>query len=213
MSDNNQAQWMNIADVMAALMMIFMFIAIVFLYQLQNQKNIYKVTLNEALHKEFDRDLERWQAIITDDNIIRFSSPFKTGSDNVPFSYQLILDDFFPRYISLLLQDNFKKEIEEIRVEGHTSYGWGDLTDEREIYIYNMQLSQQRASNVLSYCYSLNSYTILNSATWLQKHLRANGMAYSQLLYIDKQNTIEDNQSSKRVEFRVIAKDHKDKGV
>ena len=129
-SENN---WINIADVMSALMMIFMFIAVAFLYQILNEKEIYKVDLNRALHEEFDKDLQRWQAVITDDNILRFNSPFKSGSDEIPKSYKKILSDFFPRYIKLLSSNEFKQEIAEIRVEGHTSYGWGDLSDEKSI--------------------------------------------------------------------------------
>lgn len=53
----NDTSWVNIADVMSALMMIFMFIAIAFLYQILNEKEIYKVQLNKALHEEFNKDL------------------------------------------------------------------------------------------------------------------------------------------------------------
>ena len=55
MAESNESQWINIADIMSALMMIFMFIAIAFLYQILNEKEIYKVQLNKALHKEFVR--------------------------------------------------------------------------------------------------------------------------------------------------------------
>ena len=204
-SENN---WINIADVMSALMMIFMFIAVAFLYQILNEKEVYKVDLNRALHEEFDKDLQRWQAVITDDNILRFNSPFKSGSDEIPKSYKKILSNFFPRYIKLLSSNEFKQEIAEIRVEGHTSYGWGDLSDEKSIYLLNMSLSQKRASNVLAYCYSLeNQPTIQQNRDWLQKNLRANGMSYSKLLYKDKAKTIQDANRSRRVEFKVVVKE------
>ena len=61
---DGENNWMNIADIMSALMMIFMFISIAFLYQILNAKEIYKVSLNKALHQEFDKDLEKWKAII-----------------------------------------------------------------------------------------------------------------------------------------------------
>ena len=98
----NDTSWVNIADVMSALMMIFMFIAIAFLYQILNEKEIYKVQLTKALHEEFDEDLKKWKAVITDDNIIRFDSPFSMGSDELPKSFEMILEEFFPRYIKLL---------------------------------------------------------------------------------------------------------------
>ena len=203
-SENN---WLNIADIMSALMMIFMFIAVAFLYQILNEKEAYKDRLNRALHVEFDRDLTKWQAVITDDNIIRFNSPFKSGSSDMPEHFKEILSNFFPRYIKLLSSKEFKKEIAEIRVEGHTSYGWGDLSDEKSIYLNNMSLSQKRASNVLAYCYSLEDSYITTNFKWLQKNLRANGMSYSNLLYKDEAKTIEDKDRSRRVEFKVMAKE------
>ncbi len=206
-SDNNS--WINIADIMSALMMIFMFISIAFLYQILNEKEIYKVSLNQALHEEFDKDLDNWQAAITEDNIMRFDSPFQTGSALIPEDFKKILDDFFPRYIKVLTKDKFKKEIEEVRVEGHTSYGWGTLEDKKLIYLNNMDLSQQRASSVLAYCYSLENPFIDNIRKWLEENLRANGISFSKPLFAGKSGGIIDNESSKRVEFKVLTKEHR----
>jgi outer membrane protein OmpA-like peptidoglycan-associated protein len=69
-----------------------------------------------------------------------------------------------------------------------------------------MNLSQERASNVLTYCYDLNNSIITSNLTWLQNNLRANGMSFSKLLY--KQGTkIEDKERSRRVEFKVLTTD------
>ncbi len=203
---DSESNWINIADVMSALMMIFMFISISFLYQLLSEKENYKAELNKALHKEFDKDLAKWQALITEDNIMRFNSPFLTGGADVPQAFYEILKDFFPRYIKVLSDVKFKSEIEEIRVEGHTSNGWGSISDDKEVYLKNMHLSQERASNVLSLCYGLDNSFIRNNIEWLETNLRANGMAFSKPLYIEKSQT-EDIERSKRVEFKVITKE------
>ncbi len=200
-SENN---WISIADVMSALMMVFMFIAIAFLYEMLNEKEIYKVSLNEALHKEFDKDLEKWQAVITDDNIMRFNSPFGVGSDAIPDSFKEILEDYFPRYIKVLSDNQFIDEIDEIRVEGHTSKGWGSVQEEDQVYLLNMKLSQNRASNVLEFCYGLEDGSVLQYKKWLQKNLRANGMSFSKLLYTASSEI--DNTRSRRVEFKVLSK-------
>lgn len=196
---------MPIADIMSALMMVFMFIAIAFMYQLQEEKVLYRLELNKALHKEFDKDLSDWQAEITPENIVRFSSPFSSGGAEVPICFKQSLEEFFPRYIRLLSQFKFKKEIDEIRVEGHTSYGWGSGFSEDEIYLNNMQLSQQRANNVLAYTYQLEEPVIQQNKEWLKALLRANGMAFSNLLYHSA--GVEDSERSRRVEFRVITKE------
>ena len=205
-SENN---WMNIADIMSALMMIFMFISIAFLYQILNEKEIYKVSLNKALHEEFDKDLQEWKAIITDDNIMRFNTPFKPGSNALPIEFSLILADYFPRYIKVLSNEKFKDEIEEIRVEGHTSNGWGSVINKKKVYLKNMHLSQERASNVLTYCYDLNNSIITTNINWLQNNLRANGMSFSKLLH-KKDSDEEDRDRSRRVEFKVLTKDKLD---
>ncbi|MBD3807872.1 MAG: hypothetical protein IE880_04045 [Epsilonproteobacteria bacterium] len=203
---DSESNWINIADVMSALMMIFMFISISFLYQLLSEKESYKIELNKALHKEFDKDLTKWQALITEDNIIRFNSPFETGRAEVPEAFNELLQDFFPRYIKVLSDAKFKSEIDEIRVEGHTSNGWGSIADTKEVYLKNMHLSQERASNVLSLCYGLDDIFIRSNIKWLEANLRANGMASSKPLYIDGSKT-EDTERSKRVEFKVLTKD------
>jgi len=209
MTENNESQWMNIADIMSALMMIFMFIAIAFLYQIMNEKEVYKVQLNKALHAEFDKDLKQWKAIITPDNIIRFNSPFIVGDDSIPDSFNTILIDFFPRYINVLANKEFKNEIDEIKVEGHTSNGWGN-ENQKQSYLHNMNLSQKRASNVLSFCYNIDNKIVDTNILWLQSNLRANGMSFSKLLYKDDKNgqKIQDKIRSRRVEFRVETKEH-----
>ena len=204
--NDNETSWINIADIMSALMMIFMFISIAFLYQIFNQKETYRINLNKALHQEFDKDLKSWKAVITDDNIIRFNAPFELGKDTIPYDFELILTDFFPRYIKVLTKKEFKDEIEEIRVEGHTSNVWGDKSL-KDSYIYNMRLSQKRASNVLEYCYYISDSIIEDNLVWLRSNLRANGMSFSKLLYTDKAKTIPDQIRSRRVEFRVITKE------
>ena len=198
-------RWLPVADIMSALMMVFMFVAIAFMYELKEEKESFRVQLNKALHQEFDEDLLRWQAEITPDNILRFSSPFSSGSSDVPINFMQTLNEFFPRYISLLTQNKFKKEIAEIRLEGHTSYGWGQASTEDEIYLKNMQLSQRRANNVLAYTYQLDDNAITKNKVWLKRYLRANGMAFSQLLH--RSNGAQDSERSRRVEFRVQTKE------
>ena len=204
---DGENNWMNIADIMSALMMIFMFISIAFLYQILNEREVYKVSLNKALHEEFDKDLDRWQAIITDDNIMRFNSPFEAGSKELPSEFSQILANYFPRYIKVLTDKKFKDEIDEIRVEGHTSNGWGSLADTKKIYLNNMNLSQGRASNVLELCYELNNTIVEDNRDWLQHNLRANGMASSKLLY-QNNSMDQDRARSRRVEFMVATKEN-----
>jgi len=210
-------EWINISDMMSGLMMVFLFIAIAFMIQIQSEQQAVKEiamtyrqsqqSLNKDLHKEFEKDLKKWGAEITKDNIFRFNSPdvlFKTGSSEISSQFKKILNDFFPRYIKILTSDKYKNEIDEIRVEGHTSNGWGASKSKENIYLNNNGLSQSRANNVLTYCYKNNSKIVVDNRRWLEQQFRANGMAFARLIY--KQDGRQDYKKSRRVEFRVLTK-------
>lgn len=101
------------------------------------------------------------------------------------------------KHFIVSLKMSYKDEILELRVEGHTSDTWKNSKSKEEIYLKNMQLSQDRAYRVLSYCYSLKDEEVVQNRIWLEKYFRANGMAYSQPREKDK---------ARRVEFKVVLK-------
>jgi len=230
---------------MSGLMMVFLFIAISFMIEInedkekilveketadkiakksermanklkRSQESIKKIvityrkaqlTLNNDLNKEFKKDLDKWDAEITKDNIFRFNSPevlFKAGSSKISNQFKKILDDFFPRYIKLLTSKKYINEIDEIRIEGHTSNEWGRETSEKIIYLNNMNLSQSRANHVLVYCYNNKNQIIKTNRKWLEKQFRANGMAFAKLIY--KKDGTQNFIKSRRVEFKVLTK-------
>ena len=216
---SSDSEWMSISDMMSGLMLIFMFIAISFMIQIQEDKDKIediartyykdKEKLNRALNNEFKKDLEKWKAEISKDNIISFNSPnvlFNTGKSIIKRDFKKILNDFFPRYIKILSSLEYQKDIDEIRIEGHTSNSWRRGLSSDLIYLKNMKLSQNRANNVLAYCYSIKNQIIENNKKWLEKHFRANGMAFSKLKYLDREKNIIDFNKSRRVEFRVQMK-------
>lgn len=215
MKVNNE--WMNISDMMAGLMMVFLFIAIAFMVEVKTEQEVIKEIamtyrksqkdLNTDLNQEFKHDLKKWGAEITDDNIFRFNSPevlFKTGSREISKEFQNILSDFFPRYLKILTSDKYLQEIDEIRIEGHTSDIWNSFTAKKDIYLKNMTLSQDRANSVLTYCYSNMSQKQFVQIMWLEEKLRANGMSFAKLIH--SQDGKIDRKKSKRVEFRVLTK-------
>jgi len=210
-------EWISISDMMSGLMMVFLFIAIAFMVQIQDEQQAVKEiamtyresqqSLNLDLKKEFNKDLKKWGAEITKDNIFRFNSPevlFSSGSSAISNKFKTILNDFFPRYIKLLSTPKYKEEIDEIRIEGHTSNGWNGAKSKQIIYLKNMRLSQDRANNVLKFCYTIKKSVIQEDRIWLESHFRANGMAFSKLIL--KNNGKQDYQKSRRVEFKVLTK-------
>lgn len=214
--NKEEAEWISISDLMAGLMMIFLFIAISFMNSLQLRANqirevavAYRETqyeLYQALFKEFEHDLTRWQAEIDPQLIVRFNEPrvlFHQNSSEVTPFFKEVLRDFFPRYLKILYSDKYRENIEEIRIEGHTSSEWQNLVDRETSYYLNMKLSQDRTRSVLEHCLRLSENQKLKS--WVRGHLTANGLSSSRLILT---NGHENKKRSRRVEFRTKTKAH-----
>lgn len=196
--------WISISDLMSGLMVVFLFIAVAYITNIYVTYERLQSRLYTELVNEFEQDLPRWNAIIKrEDLAVRFREPdilFDVGSAYIKPRFQSILDDFFPRYIEILTQDRYVGEIQEVRIEGHTSSEWTADADSLEAYIYNMELSQDRTRSVLSYVLSLERVT--ENYDWLIQRLTANGLSSSEPIYFSGSRT-ENRERSRRVEFRV----------
>lgn len=211
-STEEDGGWMHISDMMSVLMMIFLFIAISYMIdvnkdreRMRNVAEAYNKLQSELyvdLSVEFKDDLNKWNAVIDRKGMsIRFQEPdvlFDVGASEIKQEFRDILDDFFPRYLKILMSDKYKDNIEEIRIEGHTSTEWSINVDEDMSYIYNMKLSQDRTREVLVYCLSLLDD---ERKGWTKYRLTSNGLSSSRILK-DK-NGDEDKVLSRRVEFKV----------
>ena len=209
---HNEDYWIALSDIMTALMLLFLLISVVYMIKVEDSvkiPQIFKQTtqgLDEKLRNEFDKDLKAWGAVIDKDLTIRFSQPdilFAVGSATLNEKFKAILDDFFPRYLKILMDDEFRDNIEEIRIEGHTSSFWGK-TEGDESYLKNMTLSQERTRAVLEYIISSSND---EQKEWLKKYFRAIGFSSAKLLDSNSQpitnKADEDPAKSQRVEFRV----------
>ena len=197
--------WMSISDIMSGLMIVFMFIAVAFMMQLQNKITEYTDAKNKiynALYEEFKNDLPKWNAEIDEKTLtFRFKEPdilFSVGSDNLTWQFQQILNDFLPRYIKIISQEEYKDYVEEIRIEGHTDPFWAGATSRQEEYLNNMKLSQSRTQAVLSY--AINMPALQNNLDWIITKVTANGLSSSQPIKINGQI---DAKLSRRVDFRI----------
>jgi len=205
----SDGEWVSVADLMAALMIVFMFIAIVFIKPLSETKTKVREiavawqeterSISSALQNEFEEDLQKWDAEIDPANlIVRFKSPeilFDAGKGTVKPRFKYILNDFFPRYIKVLAEHH--TNIDEIRIEGHTSSDWGTLT-KSEAYFKNMALSQTRTRSVLEHV--LRNSRVGSEQKWVRGLVTANGLSSSKPILF---SGIEDKARSRRVEFRV----------
>ncbi len=209
--EESSSEWIGVSDMMTGLMMVFMFVAVLFIQQVQAEKDQiskiamtykdYRQELYLALAEEFREDLVEWNAEILNDSTVRFNEPnvlFDQGKSEIKPEFAVILDDFFPRYVGVLSSDKFHDYIEELRIEGHTSSTWTGSRSLEERYLKNAKLSQERSFEILQYCFALPEITIHQK--WLTKVLRANGLAFANPIY---SSGYEDYARSRRVEFKV----------
>ncbi len=121
---------------------------------------------------------------------------FQTNSSDIREDGKLLLDQFVPLYLSVLLQDQYIDYIGEIIIEGHT--------DSSGTYLKNLQLSQNRALRVAEYCLSMSSLSS-RQRQLLQKILTAKGRSSNDLVYYA--DGTENMEASRRVEFKFALKD------
>lgn len=204
--------WLSVSDLMAGLMMVFLFVSIALMRDAMIERDKIKevavayqenqVELYQALVDEFQDDLKKWDAEIEKETLsFQFRSPdvlFDTGKISLKPAFQSILKDFFPRYLSVLMR--FRDSIDEVRIEGHTSSVWNHQTTQDEAYFNNMELSQGRTRSVLLYVFGLTSIALERS--WVREHVAAVGFSSSRL--VKNHDGSEDLDRSRRVSFRVI---------
>ena len=97
-----------------------------------------------------------------------------------------------------ILFTKYNNEIEEIRIEGHTSSEWNKNDDGLQAYFKNMTLSQERSKSVLEYCMLLNKMKPYRD--FLISKATANGLSYSHRVMEDGK---ENFSKSRRVEFKI----------
>ena len=142
--------------------------------------------LKEKLGKSINID-EKSGAIKFSSNILFDQNAYKLKD-----SSKKELDIVLKKYISTLLEDKeIRKYIHGITIEGHTN---SDGT-----YLSNLQLSQQRALEVMQFLYESSSI----DKDLLNKYVSSSGKSSSDLIYKDG---VEDKDNSRRIEIKFIIK-------
>jgi chemotaxis protein MotB len=216
--------WQSYSDMMAALLLIFALVLSGTLLeakqsyneayqQLQEQQQ--ELDENQKTIKEQQKKLEDIVGVRSDlikalkeeftDSAFSVEVDEQTGAIKIPSNllfdtneYKLkeegkdFLKEFLPEYFGILLGDNFSQYISEIIIEGHT--------DDDGTYIYNLELSQNRALEVAKYCLDEeNGLLTSDKMSRLRDLLTANGKSYSALA--------ETKEKSRRVEIKFRLKD------
>ena len=222
MSNKKESFWIPYADLMTVLMVIFLFISLAYMGLVQFQKKEqdkiceeYKQTkenLYSELKETFKNDFQKWNLELDKDLSIKFTNPqvlFDEGKSDVTKTFQNILKEFLPKYLSVVMQDKYKDKIAEIRIEGHTNTK--PINKTNDPYIDNMELSQNRARNVLGFLRQQDCFIQFETTKKdrLQYWLTANGLSYGRTIDTNSNltfnsKTVIDPNKSRRVEFRIV---------
>lgn len=218
-----ESNWISFSDIMTGLMVIFMFIAISYILEVQKKQKerdelfeefqATKESLFHALDSAFRDDFTRWEVELDKDLSIKFTNPdvlFASGQTEIRPYFREILNEFLPQYFNIILLTKYQDKISEVRIEGHTdqvpAYNY-----DADAYIGNIKLSQLRSAQVLKYFRGMEYFQRLPNETVdvLQYWLTANGLSYGRTLDDNKQLTANsglpvNNDYSRRVEFRII---------
>lgn len=136
---------------------------------------------------------------------ITFSSDvlFQFGSYALTNESKAALQEVIPKYLEVLLQDQYRSYIAEIIIEGHT--------DTQSSYLSNMELSCNRAEAVAEFCLDNRNGLSEEKILQLQQLLTVNGRSFSDPVYVRDAagNATEevDMAASRRVEIKFRLKE------
>ncbi|MCI9387291.1 MAG: OmpA family protein [Lachnospiraceae bacterium] len=142
-------------------------------------------------------DAQTGSITFSSDVLFRYNSALLTAESKET------LENIIPRYLGVLLQEQFRDYIAEIIIEGHT--------DTDGSYQSNMELSYERANAVADFCLDKNNGLSETEITQLQKLLTVNGKSWSNPVYQkdSEGNSTEvvDMAASRRVEIKFRLKE------
>jgi len=199
--------WPSFTDLLTVILLCFVLIFIIMMviksYQIEEMKRTIdqimgvRVNIVKDLNKELsDSTLgikidEKTGALIFNTDILYEFDEAELKPEGFEF-----LDEFVPAYLEVLLAGGYEDYISEIIIEGHADQTGG--------YLYNLELSQERAFSVAEHILS-ERFPEQNIQQPLKDKLTVNGKSYT-----DERLDDEGNYSagdSRRVEFKFRLKD------
>lgn len=207
--------WMSFSDLFSGFMVIFIVVSLM-LFNRDPVKGKYS-EMSEDFTKKFKGISEI--ETLNEDATIRFKVDenshvplFIVGKSEPTPYFQSLLDKFIPIFyseIKKLHNDTTKFKIKELRIEGHT--------DSMSSYLYNLNLSSNRALEVQKYI--LNSPFVKDSLDktvreFVERNSISCGYSYARSLDKNGHLTTKSGQAvnpekSRRVEFRILLENKK----
>ena len=150
----------------------------------------------DNLKRELAADVEKAGGRIDPFGRVEFPETvvFETGSAVIPPGFKAKLDGLCPQWLTILRKSADRFDIDEIRIEGHSSPEWASAQTERDAWVANLGLSQRRAQSVLAHCLDHAAGTPLGE--WARGKLTAVGYSSSRPVTVEGK---EDPGASRRV--------------
>lgn len=203
---------------MTGLMLVFLLISILVISEIQEKEDIKNKILIEYsnakeeiykdLKKVFEEKEKEWNMTITEDLTIKFNNTdilFEANKADIRPGFAEILNEFIPKYLSIIGDKKYDKKIESIMIEWHAS---GNACTS---YLVCLDMSQARANSVLEYIFRSEYFS------WLDAEMRKNfefifsatGFSNGKNLntageFLTTKWWNRDDDASRRVEFRII---------
>ncbi len=164
----NRTFWMSITNLMAVLMIVFLFIAINYMgkdYTVQETRN-YNNEIKAAFINLLENPTlmgsilqENGVAVDTNSLTLTFTNEsilFSSGNISLTDEFKEQLEIIFPNLVAKVEADPILFDnLTEIRIEGHTDNTWRADSTTHESHTANMMLSQGRAVSVFDYVMNL----------------------------------------------------------
>jgi outer membrane protein OmpA-like peptidoglycan-associated protein len=193
--------WISFADLMTALMVLFLVVMGVAL--LAVTKSVTDHERKEAQHQKdinaildrFEKAAKRYDGIKVDRlrSVIDFGdrARFAVGKFNLNGEQETVLRQFVPEILVLANDDLGKRVLKRIVVEGYT--------DKRGSYLSNLNLSLQRSQRVLCTMFALSGPALLSDEQ--KQHVRELFLVGGYSFNAAKETDDESRRVEMRIEF------------
>lgn len=203
--EEGQDYWVSYADVLAGLLMVFALMLLTALYHYQGRVTDVRDLL-ETRREIITQLQERFEGAEGVNVVV------DTTSGSVKFDGQVLFNEdeaqllpagrdqlraFAAEYLPVLLgTERFRDQLRAIVIEGHTN--------DNGTYMYNLDLSQRRAFNVMA-------FLIDNASTYeeeLREYVSANGRSFAEPICVSttpcgqEEPGVVDDVRSRRIEIR-----------
>ncbi|MCH2044251.1 MAG: hypothetical protein MK212_08900 [Saprospiraceae bacterium] len=230
--------WLILSDLAMGGFIIFFIITVVFLTRYVQSETKLEVIEEQDLEAKLDslqRELDEFKDAqsgiyaalkgfdsipmidVKKDGTIRFKVEegkelFPSGRAIATRDFEEVLGRFLPAYFDSIEQYYDTDQIVEIRIEGHTDTicpSWN--AQEKDCFRYNVDLSHQRAGNILDFMLMNQRYHALKDKLKFRSLINVVGCSYSKGIdqngqYVSKTQAPADPVQSRRVDLKTIIK-------